>query len=150
MRVNNLLGKDRKKQIWVNPTRGFLGDAVEFLADMVGRTVGYQTAIAKDVDRNLQANKDLNVYLHSQAHAIAALAAINNKNGYKYTGFGAPMFNSTINKYFNTNNNLEYVFKDPGDSVSHPINIFKPWNWGSHGTQNYGEMLDEFIKKNGW
>ncbi|CAA6806342.1 MAG: Unknown protein [uncultured Campylobacterales bacterium] len=146
MRVNNLLGKDRKKQIWVNPTRGFLGDAIEFLADKIGKSVGYQTAIAKDVDRNIKANQGLNIFTHSQANDIVALAAKNNQNGHTYTSFGALMLNSTLHNYFDTTKKVE-IFKDPGDSVSYPINIFKPWNWGSHGTKNFEEMGVNYFKQ---
>ena len=133
--ADNIIGKGVKRQLWKNRSHGLIGDLLESAVDILNG-IGLQTGISKQVELLQKINRNMKIYMHSQAHLIAAEGARHSKNnGNVYYSYGAPMSNGNVEKIFNTEAN-----KNKADYVAHPLNIFKPSTWSKpgHGTENYG------------
>lgn len=140
--ADNIIGEGTEKQIWVNPTHGFISDALESAADLFGNKFGYSTGISQQMTELQQKAKDmgvkLDIHMHSQGHLVAKDGSDESHN---YKSYGAPLFIKIIqNEFFISDDEVKgKIFKNDGDPVANPITAFFPSNWDKpgHGTENY-------------
>lgn len=139
--ADNIIGIDKDKQIWLNPSHGAIADLLESTVDLLNG-IGLQTGISSQIEELQKINKELNIHMHSQGNAVTAEGARNTKNGHTYNSYGAPMSESSVDKTFVNDKGKEPKVhqRNDGDYVAKPLNIFKPSTWGEpgHGTENYG------------
>ncbi|MGG7074625.1 hypothetical protein U5B43_10355, partial [Campylobacter sp. 9BO] len=147
--AQNIIG-DSAKQIWYNPTRGFLADGIEFLVDKLGGKSGIAKQIEKKQNEKDEFGDPLkrNIFMHSQFHEIAKHGA---NDAHTYFSYGAPMRESTVKKIFDIDTGNEIQFQqNEGDYVSHPENILNPKTWfmPGHWTDDYGVAREKKNKGN--
>jgi hypothetical protein len=130
--ADNIMGEDKDKQIWLNPTHGLLGDLIESAIDAMGGTSGNK----KQVERwKKEAKRRLNIHMHSQGNLIGGSDPDRRHNYYSY---GAPINRGTVKERFGIKD--DHIEMNRGDFVSNPRNILNPktWSMPGHPTSNYG------------
>lgn len=137
--ADNIIGSEVDKMIWLNPTHGVAGDILESAVDLVGNMFGLQTGISKQAQEFQENHKDMNYFLHSQAHLIAKEGAKPDEN--TYNSFGGPLPSFVIKDTFN----ITEPNKNDGDYVAKPLNVLWPPTWFEygHGTEHYGDAVKE-------